>query len=720
MNEADACPDREDWQSVLEGAAPAERRENYVRHLETCETCQAVLDRTESDEEMKRLARTLGDPTQRPQEPALLRVMDRVVGAKHAAAPPPVEPEDLHFLQPDPRPDVLGKLGDYEVREIIGQGGMGFVLKAFDPTLHRLVAIKMIAPVIAGALNARQRFTREAQAAAAVNHEHVVAVHGVSDVGGLPYLVMQYVPGESLQGRLDRTGPLGLIEAVRIGQQTAAGLAAAHAQGLIHRDIKPANLLLEHGLPRVKITDFGLARMVDDIGLTLHGTVNGTPEYMSPEQANGARVDHRSDLFSLGAVLYAMCVGCSPFRGPSALATLRMVEEQPAAPIRSLNADVPVWMESLIGRLLEKDPEKRFQSAAEVARLLEGYLAHLERPEVVAAPELTAHGAAATRDRPAMPQRTSWLYGLSVLLIAAAVGLGMATSFAGCGAAPEEPAPRELPPVLSLDFRGLTELPDKLKPFKVLRKDMLQLQPEGLGIRIPKAIHINHSSAVGVTTAFGLTGDFEITGTFEMVKIEEPSSNYGVGVGIYLQTPDRNPHVNLARVVRGADTQGILFNSWNVDVFDGFVPCADKVLRLRYRRTGDKCYYLWAPGAQGENFHLAHRSDFGVSDISLIRIGAFTAASNCDVSVRLLDLQIRGEATTQPVVRVPEPPAERPYQGRPVFAWLIGLLVALVLGLGVWLLIRLRKRPKTTPKSAKPNPAARSDERKKAKCQDTP
>src|SRR5262249_38488854 len=156
------------------------------------------------------------------------------------------------------------------------------------------------------------------------------------------------VPGESLQARLDRCGPLEITEVVRIGMQTASGLAAAHAQGLIHRDIKPANLLLENGLAKVKITDFGLARMADDVGLTRDGVVAGTPEYMAPEQARGEPVDHRADLFSLGSALYAMCTGVPPFHGSTAVAVLRQVSDQEPAPVRALNSDVPAWLEAVI------------------------------------------------------------------------------------------------------------------------------------------------------------------------------------------------------------------------------------------------------------------------------------------------------------------------------------------------------------------------------------
>src|SRR5262249_55898549 len=147
---------------------------------------------------------------------------------------------------------------------------------------------------------------------------------------------------------LDRDGFLEPTDVVRIGMQTASGLAAAHAQGLIHRDIKPANLLLENGLARVKITDFGLARMADDVGLTRDGVVAGTPEYMAPEQARGEAIDHRADLFSLGSVLYAMCTGRPPFRASTAVAVLRKVSEEAPPAVRELNPEVPAWLAALI------------------------------------------------------------------------------------------------------------------------------------------------------------------------------------------------------------------------------------------------------------------------------------------------------------------------------------------------------------------------------------
>jgi serine/threonine protein kinase len=265
---------------------------------------------------------------------------------------------------------------------------MGIVLKAFDPALHRPVAIKVLAVEYAANGAARKRFAREAIAAAAVVHEHVVPVHAVDANGPRPYLVMAMIPGRSLQQRLDASGPLELKEILRIGMQTASGLAAAHAQGIIHRDIKPANIMLENGIERVRITDFGLARAVDDSSVTQNGVLTGTPQYMAPEQARGETVDQRADLFSLGSTLYAMCTGRSPFRADSSISVLKQVCEADPTPIRSINPGIPTWLAGIIAKLHAKDPGRRFQSAEEVANLLENCLAHIQQPDQHPLPQL--------------------------------------------------------------------------------------------------------------------------------------------------------------------------------------------------------------------------------------------------------------------------------------------------------------------------------------------
>jgi serine/threonine protein kinase len=243
----------------------------------------------------------------------------------------------------------------------------------------------------------------------------------VDEVAGLPYLVMQYVAGQSLQQKLDQAGPLPVPEVLRIGLQTAAGLAAAHAQGLIHRDVKPANILLENGLERVKLTDFGLARAVDDVSQTQSGILAGTPQYMSPEQASGETVDHRADLFSLGSVLYAMCTGRSPFRAESTVAVIRRICDGRARPVREVNPDVPAWLAEIIEKLHAKDPADRFQTAGEVAELLERYLAHIQAPGLSPQP-------ARLRKMPGLMAK-AWrirkrlLAGIAVIAIVAAVAV---------------------------------------------------------------------------------------------------------------------------------------------------------------------------------------------------------------------------------------------------------------------------------------------------------
>ena len=203
------------------------------------------------------------------------------------AIAPQADEVPLDFLEPCDVPGRLGKIGPYEVIDVIGRGGMGVVLRAHDPKLNRTVAVKVLAPQFAVNPTARKRFLREAQAVAAVTHPHVITIHAVDQTEKTPYLVMECIDALSLQEKIDRCGHLEVKEILRIGAQIAAGLAAAHAHGLVHRDIKPSNILLENGVERVKITDFGLARAVDDVSITRSGEVAGTPEFMSPEQAQG-------------------------------------------------------------------------------------------------------------------------------------------------------------------------------------------------------------------------------------------------------------------------------------------------------------------------------------------------------------------------------------------------------------------------------------------------
>lgn len=269
----------------------------------------------------------------------------------------------------------VGTLGPYRVLKELGRGGMGAVYLATDTEMDRRLALKVMLPEFAAVPAARERFLREARAAALVTHDNVVTVFEADECDGTAYIAMQFLQGCSLDEYLKRSGPPPLAHAVRIVREAALGLAAAHEQGLVHRDIKPANLWLEAPRGRTKVLDFGLARPVGtESELTNTGAVVGTPAYMSPEQARGLKVDHRTDLFSLGSVLYRLCTGRNPFRGPTVMAVLMALGTEEPPPVRELNPDVPEALAGLIHRLLAKNPDDRPQTAAEVAEWLRAVL----------------------------------------------------------------------------------------------------------------------------------------------------------------------------------------------------------------------------------------------------------------------------------------------------------------------------------------------------------
>jgi serine/threonine protein kinase len=365
------CPDAARLQRHLQGTLAQPDESEFIAHLNTCEICQRSLETMAADGDwlMSVVARTGREPA--TIDSRLSAVLDGLRTAGEILEPVNDAANWRDLLAPSDDTRYLGRLGQYAIISLVGQGGMGIVLKAFDEKLERIVAIKLLSPWMTHQPTAHKRFVREARAAAAVRHDNVVVVHDVQETGGIPFLVMELIEGQSLQERLDEVGSLKLTTILEIGKQAAEALAAAHAQGLIHRDIKPANILLERPHDRVKITDFGLARALEEATLTHSGTVAGTPGYMSPEQARGEPVDHRADLFSLGSVLYAMCTGRAAFRATGALATLEHVCDSEPEPIAALNPTIPTALVELIAKLQAKNPNNRFRSAAEVIAALE-------------------------------------------------------------------------------------------------------------------------------------------------------------------------------------------------------------------------------------------------------------------------------------------------------------------------------------------------------------
>jgi serine/threonine protein kinase len=299
-------------------------------------------------------------------------------------ASPPVDSTLYDFLAPPQKPDEIGRLGPYRVLKVLGHGGMGVVYLAEDPQLNRPIALKVMLPAMASSPASQQRFLREARAAAMIEHDHVITIYQVGEDRGVPYLAMPLLKGESLDDRLRREGQLPPATVIRLGREIAEGLAAAHERGLIHRDIKPSNIWLEGDRGRVKILDFGLARGTNDnVQLTQTGAILGTPAFMAPEQASGLPVDARSDLFSLGCVLYRMCAGRLPFQGKDTISTLIAVTTEEPPALASLNPALPPQLDRLIKLLLEKDPNKRPASARAVAKALVGLAA--KRPQAPAA-----------------------------------------------------------------------------------------------------------------------------------------------------------------------------------------------------------------------------------------------------------------------------------------------------------------------------------------------
>jgi serine/threonine protein kinase len=297
----------------------------------------------------------------------------------------------------------MGRLGPYRVLKVLGAGAMGVVFQAEDPHLRRLVALKVMRPSLASSAEFHRRFLREARLAAAIEHEHIVTVYQVGEDRGVPFLAMQLLRGETLEDRLERLGGrLPLPEVLRVGREIAEGLAAAHARGLVHRDIKPANVWLEEGRRRVRIVDFGLARGTEpDAQFTHAGAVIGTPAYMAPEQASGAAVDARCDLFSLGSVLYRAATGEAPFGGRDTLSVLSALATRTPPPPHRVVPSLPRMFSGLVMRLLAKDPDDRPQTAQEVVKAIEA----LERGETEEVPEVCPAAEPAPPPTPAAEER---------------------------------------------------------------------------------------------------------------------------------------------------------------------------------------------------------------------------------------------------------------------------------------------------------------------------
>ena len=411
---------RDQFELLLRGEPDERLLHEVTEHVDSCAECQQRLDALAADPKLwakasKLISAPFGSDSTVHHAREGLPIKDE------SSASIESDPAD-HLLDAPSHPEMMGRIDSYDIEREVGRGGMGIVFKAFDTELNRPLAIKVLAPWLARNGAARERFEREARAAAAVLHPNVVSIYGVNAKHKMPYLVMPYVAGPSLQRLIDENGPLAEKDVVRMALQVSAGLAAAHAQGLVHRDIKPANILVEADVSRVLVTDFGLARAVDDASATQSGYFVGTPNYMSPEQALGQRVDARSDLFSLGSVIYFMSTGRMPFRAESPLCVLNRISHDEPTGVQEVNSDISKTLADVIGKLLAKDPEHRFQTSSELHDTLEKYLVYLHQPDVSKPPVIASLRSKEKSARSSIGKSFAAVLAITIAVLAAGFG----------------------------------------------------------------------------------------------------------------------------------------------------------------------------------------------------------------------------------------------------------------------------------------------------------
>ncbi|MCA9175963.1 MAG: serine/threonine protein kinase [Planctomycetales bacterium] len=365
------CPAPDQWEALLDSTMELDR--SLQRHLEQCRECRDTLDQLGADAVFTQAIRESLEYEGAVEHAA---ISARIAGSVCALSSTAIAQQDplcehevaqlRQLLAPPTHPELLGRVGRYDVEQLIGRGGMGLVFRGYDAETHRPVAIKTLAVHLIPIRSARERFAREAHAAASLMHPHIVTVYDVLTDGPAPALIMQYVAGPSLEHWLRQRGPLPWRQAVDLTLQLLDALVTSHAKGLVHRDIKPGNVLLEADGARALLTDFGLVRALDDPTLTHSGMLAGTPDYMSPEQALGETVDERSDLFSTGSLLYAMLTGQPPFQARDPLAVLNRICHQPHKSLAGNAPLIPARLAQVIDRLLEKQPSRRYASAAKL------------------------------------------------------------------------------------------------------------------------------------------------------------------------------------------------------------------------------------------------------------------------------------------------------------------------------------------------------------------
>lgn len=385
------CPDDQAWRHWIRGngLGPGEvavSEERLTSHLDHCQTCQSrVLELSEDDPfycQSREALRSTGLTSHDWSEKAIAASGT----VRSETSTPAVVSLVQSLLGPSDDERSLGRLGRFEILGVIGSGGMGIVLKARSIAMDRIVAIKIPQPQYWQSPETLRTLEREARSAAAVVHPNVIAIYHVDRYRDVPYLVMPYLPGQSLEQRIQGTGPMPIAETLRIARQVASALAAAHACGVVHRDVKPANILLGDGTERAVLSDFGLAKVQSDATCTATGTFAGTPIYLSPEQATGCGAGPAGDIYSLGTVLWTMLCGQPPMSGMHTHAIVRRIAESKVPPLSDHRSDLPTWLFRMIQRLHADAPADR-PTADQLVNWFEVCQRHLIDDQAVQLPE---------------------------------------------------------------------------------------------------------------------------------------------------------------------------------------------------------------------------------------------------------------------------------------------------------------------------------------------
>lgn len=474
------CPAAELLQAFQLGNLPEPSLSELARHLEGCARCEALAQQLDAAvDPLLAALRQPGPPAAHTQMLQPGRATP-APAAGHTSAPP--RPAAAPLAE-------IGRLGHYRILELLGRGGMATVYRAEDMTLRRTVALKVMRTDLGAEVEGWQRFLREARIMAAIKHVNLVTVYQVGQDGARGWLAMELLTGESLAARLERAAaPESPAVLLRLAGEITSGLASVHAHGLVHRDLKPANIWVEAPADRIKILDFGLARFVrDSAKLTRPGTVMGTPAFMAPEQARGEPTDARSDLFSLGCVLYTLCTGLKPFDGENTMLILEALARHQPPPVYDLNPTLPRELSDLVMQLLEKSPDRRPATAQAV----------LQRLRQLATGNLSPTGELAWASLPSLPEQnsvqpTSRSRRLWVALWSASMLLGaLATSWwyyfmagASPGSAPSASASAKVPvPAVFATIPGVLYLTDLQErdpvnwPFRGSLPDQLVPEP---------------------------------------------------------------------------------------------------------------------------------------------------------------------------------------------------------------------------------------------------